>query len=65
MKIYIVRHGESLATLDRTMFGKMDPVKIPLTEWGWKQAKEAGEAIKEHRSEQGETKKLNVRISLR
>ena len=40
--VYIVRHGESLATLDPSLFARMDPASIPLTQWGHEQAKEAG-----------------------
>jgi 2,3-bisphosphoglycerate-dependent phosphoglycerate mutase len=44
-KIYLMRHTESIATRDRSLFQKMDPRKIPLTEWGWRQAKDAGAVL--------------------
>lgn len=52
MHIYIVRHGESLATRDPGMFERMNPKDIPLTRWGYEQMLEAGEHIARLRTNQ-------------
>ncbi len=46
--IYIIRHGESLATLDPTLFGRMDPTQVPLSQWGYEQAVDTGKKLAEH-----------------
>lgn len=43
--IYIVRHGESLATIYSAAFSKIHPPSIPLTEYGYEQAVYAGKKI--------------------
>ncbi len=48
MKLYIMRHGESMATLDPTLYGRADPVNVPVSEWGHEQALESGQALKGH-----------------
>ena len=45
MKIYLVRHGESAANLDKSLHGKMADHAIPLSEHGHKQAFEAGQFL--------------------
>lgn len=47
MHIYLIRHGESLATLDPSVFGRMDPLTVPLTQWGNEQARDAGAALRQ------------------
>jgi 2,3-bisphosphoglycerate-dependent phosphoglycerate mutase len=47
MRIFIIRHSQSEATVDPTLFGRMDPKQIPLTNMGHLQAVVAGKAIKE------------------
>ncbi len=42
-----MRHGESMATLDPTLFGRVDPKHIPLSEWGYEQAVVSGRALRE------------------
>ncbi len=47
MKIYIIRHGESMATRDPTLFAHTDPRKVPLTQWGYEQAIDTGRILEE------------------
>lgn len=46
MAIFIMRHGESLATLDPTLFGRTDPKTIPCSLWGYEQTVEAGKFLR-------------------
>ena len=46
--IYFMRHGQSMATLDPTLFGRADPVTIPLTQFGYQQTVTAGEKFRDH-----------------
>lgn len=55
MNIYIIRHGESLATLDPTLFGRTDPATIPLSEWGYEQAVDTGECLARECAASGRT----------
>lgn len=45
MRIFVIRHGESRATLDPSLFSRQDPKTIPLTQWGYEQAVEAGKHL--------------------
>ncbi len=47
MTNYIMRHGESMATLDQSLFGRADPATIPVSQWGYEQAVEAGRFMRE------------------
>lgn len=60
MHIYIIRHGESMATLDPTLFSRTDPRKVPLTQWGYEQAVETGQHISELYSNNAHSRKLKV-----
>lgn len=46
--IYILRHGESLASQRRAIFSEMDPIAVPLTAWGNKQVYSAGKWLREN-----------------
>ncbi len=46
MKLFVMRHGESMATLDPSLYGRADPEKVPLSEWGYKQSIDSGKALK-------------------
>lgn len=46
MEIILVRHGESLSNLDKSVHQSTPDHAIPLTEKGWEQAAEAGKKIR-------------------
>ena len=58
--IYVVRHGESLATLDPTLFGRMNPEYVPLSQWGYDQIVEAGKACRAHHDATNTGKPLDI-----
>ena len=41
-RIYLIRHGESIATRDPSVFGRRNPETLGLTQWGHRQAQETG-----------------------
>jgi 2,3-bisphosphoglycerate-dependent phosphoglycerate mutase len=45
MRIFLVRHGESLGNLDDAAYRRFGDYNVPLTEFGYRQAVEAGRAI--------------------
>lgn len=45
MRIFLVRHGESLGNLDERAYGQFGDHNVPLTQWGHRQAVDAGRAI--------------------
>lgn len=45
-QIIMLRHGQSEANLDQTIYDRIPDYRIPLTELGVDQAKQAGEAIR-------------------
>ncbi|WP_349957839.1 phosphoglycerate mutase family protein [Rhizobium sp. ZPR3] len=45
MRIFLVRHGESLGNIDDRAYRQFGDHNVPLTEWGYRQVLEAGEAI--------------------
>jgi broad specificity phosphatase PhoE len=42
LSIFLIRHGESLGNVDKTIYSTIPDWKVPLTERGIQQAKEAG-----------------------
>ncbi len=46
-RIILIRHGESEANVDKYLFGRIPDYTIELTDKGRKQAKDAGERLKE------------------
>lgn len=62
MKIYIIRHGESQATRDPTLFARMDPRLVPLTQWGYEQAIETGKALKKLYEDDPKLKARKLRV---
>lgn len=48
MRIFIIRHGESLATLDPSLFSRVEPSTVPLSQWGYEQSLEAGKAVADY-----------------
>ncbi|WP_026553974.1 histidine phosphatase family protein [Arthrobacter sp. 35W] len=45
-QIIMVRHGQSMANVDQTLYNRVPDYRIPLTELGVQQAKAAGERIR-------------------
>ena len=62
MRIFLVRHGESLGNLNGQAYRQFGDHNVPLSEWGYRQAYEAGRAIGLHleRAPISGTKKLRV-----
>ena len=48
MRIFLVRHGESLGNLDERAYAQFGDHNVPLTQWGHGQALAAGRAIASH-----------------
>jgi 2,3-bisphosphoglycerate-dependent phosphoglycerate mutase len=48
MRIFLVRHGESLGNLNEQAYGQFGDHNVPLTQWGHRQALDAGRAIASH-----------------
>jgi broad specificity phosphatase PhoE len=46
-KVIMVRHGQSAGNIAQELFSKMPDHSIPLTDFGWEQARMAGKALKE------------------
>lgn len=45
MRIFLVRHGESVAQLEQNAYAEYGDPNVPLTQWGYKQAVAAGRAL--------------------
>lgn len=45
MRIFLVRHGESLGNIDEQAYRQFGDHNVPLTEWGYRQVLGAGQAI--------------------
>ncbi|MGN8155099.1 histidine phosphatase family protein [Agrobacterium sp. 22094] len=45
MRIFLVRHGESQGNLDERAYSQFGDHNVPLTQWGYRQAREAGSVI--------------------
>ena len=45
MRIFLVRHGESLGNLDARAYGQFGDHNVPLTQWGFRQVTDAGGVI--------------------
>ncbi|NLR95564.1 phosphoglycerate mutase family protein [Rhizobium sp. P38BS-XIX] len=45
MRIFLVRHGESLGNIDDRAYQQFGDHNVPLTEWGHRQVLQAGQAI--------------------
>ncbi|KQV28511.1 phosphoglycerate mutase [Rhizobium sp. Root1203] len=45
MRIFLVRHGESLGNIDEKAYGQFGDHNVPLTQWGHRQAVETGRII--------------------
>ncbi|QSY92746.1 phosphoglycerate mutase family protein [Rhizobium bangladeshense] len=45
MRLFLVRHGESLGNINEQAYRQFGDHNVPLTQWGYRQASEAGSAI--------------------
>src|SRR5580765_2209346 len=45
MRIFLVRHGESLGNIDEQAYRQFGDHNVPLTQWGYRQALDAGRMI--------------------
>ncbi|MBX4909629.1 MULTISPECIES: phosphoglycerate mutase family protein [Rhizobium] len=45
MRLFLVRHGESLGNINEQAYRQFGDHNVPLTEWGYRQAAEAGAVI--------------------
>ena len=43
--IYLIRHGQSIGNIDRSIHSTIPDWQIPLTDLGHEQAKKAGESL--------------------
>lgn len=48
MRIFLVRHGESLGNINEQAYGQFGDHAVPLTEWGYRQAVDAGRSIAQY-----------------
>lgn len=62
MRVFVIRHGESLANLDVTAYERNDPTQIKLSRWGYEQSVEAGQFLKQLYAENPELKGRKLRI---
>lgn len=62
MRIFLIRHGESLGNVDPSVYKKLDDHNVPLTEWGYEQAVEAEKFIRQYLESQEEIKDVKLRV---
>ncbi len=60
MRIFLVRHGESLGNLDERAYGQFGDHNVPLTRWGHRQAIGAAEAIASHLRTLADVRQLQI-----
>ncbi|MBN8951012.1 MULTISPECIES: phosphoglycerate mutase family protein [unclassified Rhizobium] len=62
MRIFLVRHGESLGNIDDRAYRQFGDHNVPLTEWGYRQVLTAGQAISAYLKElpSAELRRLSV-----
>ncbi len=60
MRIFLVRHGESLGNLDERAYGQFGDHNVPLTRWGHRQAIGAAEAIASHLETLADARQLQI-----
>jgi 2,3-bisphosphoglycerate-dependent phosphoglycerate mutase len=62
MRIWLVRHGESLGNVDEAAWAKIPDHQIPLTEFGMDQAQNAGKLIRDYYQGDEALKDKKVRL---
>jgi len=62
MRIFLVRHGESLGNINEKAYGQFGDHNVPLTQWGYRQALVAGRAVAAYLAElpEGENQRLDI-----
>ena len=51
MRIFLVRHGESLGNINEQAYRQFGDHNVPLTQWGYQQALVAGRALADYVAE--------------
>jgi 2,3-bisphosphoglycerate-dependent phosphoglycerate mutase len=62
MRVFLVRHGESLGNLDERAYSQFGDHDVPLTQWGHRQAEEAGAVIAAYLAGQTERWSQKLRV---
>lgn len=62
MRIFLIRHGESLGNVDESAYRRIPDYEVPLTQWGYEQAVEAGKAIRAYYDSHPEIKDKKPRL---
>lgn len=60
MRIFLLRHGESLGNLDERAYGQFGDHNVPLTRWGHRQAIGAAEVIASHLGTLADVRQLQI-----
>lgn len=63
IEFYLVRHGQSQANVDKTLYTRVPDQQIELTDKGWKQATETGAFLAKHFKEGRVTRPIILRTS--
>ncbi len=63
VEFYLVRHGQSQANVDKSLYTKIPDSQIELTELGWQQAAATGAFLAQRFIEKGETRPIILRTS--
>jgi len=62
MRIFLIRHGESLGNVDETVYAKLQDHNVPLTQWGYEQAIDAGKFMNEYYDSRPELADKKIRF---
>lgn len=62
MRIFLIRHGQSLGNVDDTVYSKMQDFAVPLTPQGWAEAESAGKFLKKYYDDRPELKNNKLRV---
>ncbi len=63
VEFYLVRHAQSQANVDKSLYTTVPDQQIELTELGWQQAKATGAFLAGHFTEKGEKRPIIMRTS--
>lgn len=62
MRMFLIRHGESLGNVDKRAYKERRDHNVPLTKWGHEQAVEAGRFLEEYYANQPELADRKIRV---
>lgn len=62
MRIFLVRHGESLGNVDENAYAERQDHNVPLTQWGFEQGLDAGKFIKDYYESRPELADKKIRM---